>query len=187
MIQTRWVILLLSATLWGQNAEEAEWVKIRALKSVYEDAVSSNQIEKLRPYVSGNFHGVLLTGAEARSFDDLVKRNQEIHDLIGAGGTYRVKVNYEPGTMFGNLAVANGTAEETVVTGSGKRFEFVSRWLANLIKEDGAWKLYRIQSTLDPVDNVFVHETVKSTRLFFGGGGLVIGALLGFVIRGLRR
>jgi len=83
MVQTRWVVFLLAAAVWAQNAEtarpdEAEWVKIRALKSVYEDAVSSNQIEKLRPYVAGNFHGVLVTGAEARSFDDLVKRNQEI-------------------------------------------------------------------------------------------------------------
>jgi hypothetical protein len=194
MIQSRWLVFLLGAAACAQNAptarsaeEEAEWVKIRALKSVYEEAVGSNQVEKLRPYVTGNFHAVLVTGAEARSFDDLVKRNQEIHDLIGAGGTYQVKVNYEPGTMFGNLAVANGTAEESVVTGSGKRFEFVSRWLVNLLKEDGAWKLYRLQSTLDPVDNVFVHDTVKYTRLLFGGGGLVMGVLLGFVLRGLRR
>src|SRR5437016_4775383 len=53
--------------------------------------------------------------------------------------------------------------------------------MANLIKEDGAWKLYRFQSTLDPVDNVFVHDTVKYTRLIFGGGGVAIGALLGLV------
>jgi hypothetical protein len=199
MKKSRWAIFLLSAAAWAQNGvpaaspapispeEEAEWVKIRALKSVYEDAVSSNQIEKLKPYVAGNFHGVLVTGAEARSFDDLVKRNQEIHALIGEGGSYHVKVNYEPGTMFGHLAVANGTAEESVVTSSGKRFEFVSHWLVNLIKEDGAWKLYRIQSMLDPVDNVFVHDTVKYTRLFFGGGGLLIGAILGFAVRGFRR
>jgi len=192
MMQSRWVALLLCSAAWAQEtarppAEEAEWVKIRALKTVYEDAVSSNQIEKLRPYLAANFHATIVTGAEARSFDDLLKRNQEIHDLIGPGGSYQVKVSYEPGTMFGNVAVANGTAQETVVTGSGKRFDFVSKWLVNLVKEDGTWKLYRLQSTLDPVDNVFVHDTVKYTRLFFGGGGLAIGVLLGFVLRGFRR
>jgi hypothetical protein len=167
--------------------EEAEWLKIRELKSIYEDAVSSNQIEKLRPYVAGDFHGILITGAEARSFDDLAERNREIRALIGRGGTYHVKLSYEPGTMFGNVAIASGTAEETVVTGFGKRFEFVSRWMATVIKEDGDWKLYRFQSTLDPVDNVFVHDTVKYTGLLFGGSGLAIGVLLGFALRGLRR
>jgi hypothetical protein len=167
--------------------EEAEWVKIRALKSVYEDAVSNNQIEKLRPYVATDFHGVLVTGAEARSFDELLKRNQEIRDLIGTGGSYQVKLKYDPGTMFGNIAVANGTTEEVVVTGSGKRFAYSAPWLVNLIKENGVWKLYRFQSTIDPVDNVFVHDTLKYTGLWFGGGGLLIGALLGFLLRGFLR
>jgi hypothetical protein len=67
-----WILCLLSAAAWaqtpalpGSSDDEAEWVKIRALKSVYEDAVSSNQIEKLKPYIAGNFHAVLVTGAEA--------------------------------------------------------------------------------------------------------------------------
>jgi hypothetical protein len=167
--------------------EEAEWMKIRELKSVYEHAVSSNQIEKLRPHIARNFHGILVTGAEARSFDDLIERNREIHDLIGDGGSYGVTLNYEPGSMFGNVAIASGTSEETVVTGAGKRFEFVSLWMANLIKEDGAWKLYRFQSTLNPVENVFVKDTLKYTGLIFGGGGLALGVLLGFALRGFRR
>jgi hypothetical protein len=166
--------------------EEAEWAKIRELKALYEEAVSGNQVEKLRPYVASNFHGVLVNGREARSFDELLKRNQEIRELIGAGGSYTVKIKYEPGSMFGNAAMAHGTAAESVVTGSGKRFDFVSSWLAALVKEDGRWKLYRIQATLDPVDNVFVHDTVRYTRILFGGGALLVGAALGFALRGLR-
>ena len=187
MNQLKWAVVLLAGLACAQAQEEAEWVKIRELKAIYQDAVSSNQIEKLRPYVASNFHGVLVTGGEARSFDDLVKRNQEIRALIGAGGSYRVTVNHEPGTMFGNIAVANGTADEEIVTSGGKTFKFTSRWLADLIKEDGTWKLYRFAATLDPVDNVFVHDAVKHTRLFFGGGGLLIGAALGFLLRRSRR
>jgi hypothetical protein len=190
--RTAVLLLCLAAAALGQSAaaaadEEAEWAKIRELKALYEEAVSANQVEKLRPFVAKDFRGILLNGSEARSFDDLVKRNQEIWDLIGAGGSYKVKVNHEPGVMFGNLAVAQGNSEDVVVTGLGKRFEFQSTWLVNLVKEDGVWKLYRIQATMDPVSNVFVQDTVKYTRLAFGGGGLLLGAALGFFIRGRRR
>jgi len=169
-------------------AEEAEWVKIRNIKAIYEEAVNTNQLEKLKPYIAKNFHGVMVNGREARSYDDLVKIVADVRALIGAGGSYHTKLNYEPGTMFGDLAVANGTTEETIVTGSGKRFEPTSTWLVNLIKEEGDWKLYRVQATMDPVNNVFVRDTVKYTSIFFGGGGVLAGALIGaLAIRVFRR
>lgn len=168
--------------------EEAEWVKIRNIKTIYEDAVNSGQVDKLRPYIASDFRGVMVNGREARSYDDLVKIFADVKTLIGAGGTYNVKVVYDPGTMFGNLAVATGASTESIVTGAGKRFEPVSRWLVNLVKENGEWKLYRVQATMDPVDNVFVQEKVKYTRIFAGGGGLLAGALLGaLAIRALRK
>jgi len=168
-------------------AEEAEWVKIRNIKAIYEDAVNSNQLERLQPYIAKNFHGVMVNGREARSYDDLVKIVADLRALIGAGGSYHVKISYEPGTMFGNMAVANGAAEESIVTGSGKRFEPTSTWLVNLIKEDGDWKLYRVRATMDPVNNVFVRDTVKYTGIFFGGDGVLVGALIGaLAIRVLR-
>ena len=90
--------------------------------------------------------------------------------------------------MFGNLAVSNGTNEETIVTGSGKRFEPTSTWLVNVIKEDGEWKLYRVQATMDPINNVFVRETVKYTKMLYAGGGILAGALIGaLAIRAFRR
>src|SRR5947208_11523187 len=169
-------------------AEEAEWVKIRNIKAIYEEAVNTNQLEKLKPYIAKNFHGVMVNGREARSYDGLVKIVADLRALIGAGGSYHVKISYEPGTMFGDLAVANGAAEETIVTGSGKRFEPASTWLVNLIKENGEWKLYRVQATMDPVSNVFVLDTVNYTRIFFGGGGILAGALLAAVaMRAFRR
>jgi len=179
---------LMMAQLTITPEEEAEWVKIRSIKAIYEDAVNSGQIEKLRPYIAKDFHGVMVNGREARSYDDLVKIFVDAKALIGAGGTYQAKITYDPGTMFGNLAVATGTTVESIVTGSGKRFEPTSRWLVNLVKEDGQWKLYRVQATMDPVDNVFVQEKVKYTRMFAGGGGLLLGAILGAVaIRAIRR
>lgn len=179
---------LAQAPAAASAAEEAEWVKIRNIKAIYEDAVNTNQLDKLKPYIAKNFHGVMVNGREARSYDDLVKIVADVRALIGPGGTYQVKVTYEPGTMFGNLAVANGATEEHIVTGSGKRFDPTSTWLVNLIKEDGEWKLYRMQATMDPVNNVFVRDTVKYTGIFYGGGGVLAGFIIGaLAIRVFRR
>ena len=41
---------------------------------------------------------------------------------------------------------------------------------------------------MDPVNNVFVRDTVKYTGIFFGGGGVLVGALIGaLAIRVFRR
>ncbi|MEO7651105.1 MAG: nuclear transport factor 2 family protein [Bryobacteraceae bacterium] len=191
----KWIItILLTATCsaGAQQAETAdpmdsEWAKIRQLESVYEEAVTKNDVEKLRPIVAKGFHGVLVNGREVNGFDDLVTANQEIRQLIGAGGVYRIKISHKPGTMIGDVAIAHGTADEMVKTGGGKEFSFQSFWTVNLIKEDGQWKLFRIQATLDPVNNVFVKDTLKFVQIAFGAGGIVLGVLAGFVLRGLRR
>jgi len=194
MIRSSIMLLMLAPLLFAQDGsaqrskedEEKEWVKIRQIKALYEEAVAANQVEKLRPYVAKNFHGVLVNGREVRSFEELLQGNREIRELIGEGGSYKVTLKYAPGSMFGDVALAYGTSDEVVVTGIGKRFEFTSTWLVNLIKEDGDWKLYRVQAAMDPVDNVFVHDTVKYTRIFFGVGGLLGGVLLGYAFRARR-
>ena len=182
-------MLLLTMAALGQRpaGEEAEWVKIRALQAIYEQAVSSNQIEHLRPYVAKGFHGVLVNGRSVEGFDDLVVAAGEIRKLIGTGGSYRVKTTYAPGSMFGDLATAHGTAQETVVTSGGKTYEFQSTWLVELTKEDGAWKMYRMQATLDPVNNPFVADTVRTASMIFGGCGIALGALAGYLLRGRRK
>ncbi|MGH9723184.1 MAG: YybH family protein [Bryobacteraceae bacterium] len=179
---------LFGAVLLGQQVspeEEKEWVEVRKIKTLYEQAVSNNQIDKLQPYLAKNFRGVVLTGEEVKSFDDLKAVNLKIRQLIGSGGTYSVKVNYAPGVMFGNVAVAHGNTEDTVVTGGGKRFEFQTLWTVDLVKEPDGWKLFRIHSSIDPVNNVFVQDTVYYSKIFYGGGGALLGLIVGVVIRGM--
>ena len=187
MVGAIWYLGAQSAPIDRGAVEAAEWMKIREIKAIYEQAVSANQIDKLRPFIASNFHGILVNGQQARSFEELAQRNREIRNLIGSGGSYKVKVNYEPGHMFGGYATAFGTTEETVVTAGGKSFAFSSSWLVNLIKEGDQWKLHRIQASLDPVDNVFVKDAVKYTGMMFGGGGLILGAILGFLARSFRK
>lgn len=186
------IVTLVCASLCAQEAtrvdpnaakEEAEWVQIREIKTIYEQAMSQGEIDRLRPYLAKGFRGVVLTAEEVKSFDEVKAFYDRIRRMIGAGGSYQVKVNYAPGVMFGNLAVAHGDTEDRVVTSGGKQFSFRTLWTVNLVKEQDGWKLYRIQASLDPLDNVFVRETVRYAKLLFGAGGF----LAGLVVTGVGR
>lgn len=181
--------LLLVSSVGAQHSpeHEAEWAKVRPLKALYEEVVTSGDVEKLRPFCAKDFRGVLLTGRAFNGFDDFVAATKEIKALIGEGGSYKTELNYTPGSMFDDTAIVQGTAMEHVVTGAGKRFDFESRWIANLVREDGAWKLFRIQSTMDPADNVFTRAGVQTTAIAVGAGAGLLGMILGYAASALRK
>ena len=85
--------------------------------------------------------------------------------------------------LFGDVAVSRGTTEEVVRLANGKELDFSAFWTAVCHKEDGTWKVFRMQATLNPVDNVFVTLQLKKAKLIYGIGGLIAGALLILVIR----
>src|SRR2546430_8136229 len=48
------------------------------IKAIYEDAVNSNQLEKLKPYIAKNFHGVMVNGREDRKSTRLNSSHSQI-------------------------------------------------------------------------------------------------------------
>ena len=56
-------------------------------------------------------------------------------------------------------------------------------WTTVCRRENGGWKIVRMQATMDPVENVFISTRLKMAKLAYGAGGVVIGALLVIVLR----
>ena len=168
--------------------DEAEHQAIRALRTVYEQAIRENRLELLKPYLHPEFTGVMLTGRPVASFDDLQQYWRDIRALIGEGGSYTTTVKPEWSTLFsGDVALARGTTDDVVVTAERKEFRFESLWTAVLQKHQGQWTIRRVQGSIDPVTNPFVREfarraVVRSAFLSALVGGLV-GALLMWFVR----
>lgn len=171
--------------------EEAEHEALREIRRIYEQAVDQNQIELLRPLLHPEFTGVMVTGRAVASIDEVRDYWRDIWTLIGEGGRYSSTVKPEWSTLFGDVAVARGTTEDVVVTGEGREFRFETFWTAVLQKDDGRWKLRRVQGSMDPVTNPFVREFMRRTALqggFVGGAiGLAVGFGAAFLIARRRR
>lgn len=173
---------LFSLPAFAQNpADDAEWEKIRAMKPVYEQAVVTGKLEDLLPLLSKDFSVTTLTAESLKGFEQFKAYRDKIWTMMGQGGTYQTSIAYKPGYLFGDVAVADGTTQDKVVTSSGRTFDFSSQWTAVFTKEGGAWKIFKIHASMDPLSNDFIKMDLKRSRLTYGLSGLVLGIILAII------
>jgi ketosteroid isomerase-like protein len=163
--------------------DNADRNALRLIRTNYMDAANSGDLSKFKNDLSPDATGVMVTGAPVTSYDDLVAYWKSIQDLIGPGGTYHVAVNTDKTDLFGDVAVSHGTTDETVHLANGTDFHFNSFWTAVCHKENGDWKVLRMQATLDPVHNVFVDYQIKKAELVYGVAGVAVGLAVSFLLR----
>jgi len=183
-------IIIIAATAvfccWNTVAhadEDADRTALRMIRTNYVEAVNSGDLSKIKNDLSKEVTGVMVTGKSVEGYDELVSYWKGIQDLIGTGGTYHVVVNVDKTDLFGDVSVSHGTTEEAVRLASGKELDFSAYWTAVCHKEDGTWKVFRMQATLNPIDNVFVSLQLKKTKLIYGIVGFIAGVLLILAMR----
>lgn len=159
--------------------------QLRELKTTYETAINSGNLTPLEKYFDPKSSGVTIDNQTFHSFAELKGIYDGFHTRF-PGVVYRVALTAEPSLLAGDLAVAQGTSEEYVKTSSGE-FTYTGTWTAVLRRTNDGWKLVRSQMTMDPFGNSIVRFFQQRLRLTFGIGGLVLGALVGFVLGRLTR
>src|SRR5688572_24968996 len=175
--------LLFTLGAFGQDADEAAHAALRQIKAAYEEAIRSDDLSKIQPYVAANASGVMLTGEEVKGLDGLREYWAKIKKLMGPKGRYEVTLNPNRSELFGDLALAHGSTEDVVRTDVGKVYRFSSLWTAVCRKENGQWKVIRMQGTMDPLTNPFVNTRVQLAKVVYGAGGIALGLALGLVLR----
>jgi ketosteroid isomerase-like protein len=179
-------VIFLGLNTVARADEDADRTALRMIRTNYMAAVNSGDLSQFKNDLSPQVTGVMVTGVPVTGYDDLVAYWQKVQALIGAGGTYHVTVNVDKTDLFGDVSVSHGTTEEAIRLASGKELDFSSFWTGICHKEDGVWKVIRMQATLDPIDNVFVSLQLKKTELTSGGIGFVAGALALLMIQLIR-
>ena len=163
------------------SGQEADHNALRKLRATYEDALNSNDLTRLKPALADGFSGVMISGEEIKSLEDLQAFWKRIWDKIGPGGSYHVKVITDQTDFFGDVGVSRGYNEEVLRTAAGKEYIIHPRWTAVTRRQNGEWKIFRVHGGLNPVDNVIVTEIVGRAKLLFGLSGLAAGLILGLL------
>lgn len=162
-------------------ASEQDKVALRKLAATYEQAIADRDLSALKPHLAEDFTAVMITADEVKGFNGIVDYWTRVEEFLGEGGTYQVKLDPDDTIFEGDLAIAKGSALEQV-TRSGSAMEFTSQWTAIARRDGDAWKLVRIQASIDPVDNPII-SSLQRMKLWTVGvvsvlGGVLIGRLI---------
>ena len=188
--RTVWRALLAFATLLivstvVQADEEADHNALRKLRATYEDALNNNDMTKLKPALADGFSGVMISGDEIKSFEDLQAFWKRVWEMIGAGGSYHVNVVTDQTDFFGDVGVSRGYNEEVFHTAAGKEYVVRPKWTAVTRRQNGEWKIFRVHAALNPIDNVAITEKVYRAGQIFGFSGVAAGLILGLLVGAL--
>ena len=153
------------------DEQEAEHDALRAFKMLFEEAVNTNQLDLLEPYLHDPFSVVTYTDREFSDFDAFKQRWQQTRDEMLQGGAYTVELLPDRSEIYGDMAIAKGDSNNVLITGGGLEHRFTSKWTVVFRKVDGQWKILRVQSTLNPFDNSMIQNARAWAVDQVGGGG----------------
>lgn len=169
---------VLSSSVCAQD-EEAEHDALRKIRDVYQEAVNTNQLEMLRPYLAPGFSVVTFTDTEFDDFEKFKTQWQTTRKKMLKGGSYEVKLNPVRSVIMDDIALAKGNAENILIDGDGNEFNFTSHWTALLKKTDGEWKILRGHNSLQPFKNPVTEHAVKKILIKYSGLAFIAGLLIG--------
>ncbi|MBY0521966.1 MAG: nuclear transport factor 2 family protein [Gemmataceae bacterium] len=84
--------------------------------------------------------------------------------------------------LYGDTGVAYGSSKDQYVLTDGTEFVQNTRWSASVVKRGGKWKVASVHISTNMFDNPILDMAVKKTMWMAGGGGVVIGFLVGFLL-----
>lgn len=178
-MKTLALLLLLALPL---SAQEEDKQALRDLKAVYEKAIATKDLDLIKPHLASDFSAVMITADEVKDYDGIKAYWKKVEEFIGKDGTYTVSIVPDDTLFEGNIAIAKGIAKEKVVR-KGKNIEILTKWTAIARKEEGNWKLVRIQATIDPVKNPIVTALGKARLWITGTVAAIAGLLIGLLWR----
>ena len=187
-------VMLLGRPLLAQNASQAaDHEALRKLKTDVITAINTRNVQSMDTLLHKPFMSTLIT---QDSFTD-IERLKAYFDGLFTRPVLRInKITMEaepdePAQIYtGTFAVARGGTKEVYELGDGRTYTIPGRWTATTIKDNGQWKVLAVHTGVNFIDNPVMTAVEKST-LYFGAGGVALGAvigfLLGFFIRRKRR
>ncbi len=159
---------------------------LRAMLRTGAEALNTRNVDALAPILYKEFS---ITTVDQKLFTDLPSFKMYFNDLFEGPGAPVKKIVFKPkadaNTVFidEKTGVCHGISEDTYTFTKGGTRVMKSRWSAAVYKDDDGWKLLSLHMSANILDNPLL-TAAKKLLYQVGAGALIIGLLLGFVLKG---
>ncbi len=183
--------LLVTATTRAQN-RDADHEELRALLRIATEAMNAKSFDTLDALFHSKFS---VTTVDQKLFTNFADFKAYYEGLLNGPNAPVKSIVFNPEadalTEFvgDNIGLSHGISRDTFTFADGDVRTMESRWTATLIKEGSRWKILNLHIGTNLLDNP-VTEAAKSyvykVGIGAGLGGLVLGFLLAWLLRGKR-
>ena len=181
------VALMLSSPTWAEevDAHAKDRQQLRALLEESTRGINEQNIELLAKHVDETAIVTWLNNEVSHGpqgvRDYFARMVGDGKDAVLSRYTTQTKLG-EPARFYGNdLAVANGTMEDTFMPHARGVFNFHSNWTVTLAKKTGEWKIVSLNFSTNTFNNALIDE-LKQRILMAGAIGLVLGLVLALLL-----
>jgi hypothetical protein len=158
---------------------------LRAMLKTVTEGLNSRNLDAVGPVLSERFS---ITTVDQKIFTRFSDFKSYFNGLFGGDKPILKSIAFHPDadelTVFldQNTGISYGSSQDTYNFTDGDVRVMKTRWSATVFKDKGVWKLASLHMGANIFDNP-VLEALKKKLCWFAGGALLIGLILGFLIR----
>jgi ketosteroid isomerase-like protein len=187
------LIALSLASIAQAEDREADHNELRAMLRTVTDAMNAGDFDALRSLF---YDTMSITTVDQKLFTNLDDFKAYYEGLLKGGEAQLKSVVFRPEadalTEFvgDHVGLSHGTSTDTYTFADGDVRTMTSRWTATVYKDNGKWKILNLHVGTNLLDNpvtVTLKGYVKKVALGVAVGGLIVGFLIAWLLRGRRR
>jgi ketosteroid isomerase-like protein len=186
------ILLLFISPLPLLAAEEPDHdihVELRAILTTLQDSINKGDYDAMLPVISKDVRATTITQETMSSPQEV---SAYFKKWFGPGGYLKkleMKLDADALTELSadkTWGLVRGSGVENYTLADGRFYPMKTRWTAVVAKEgDGKWRLRAIHIGTNFLDNPILDEAASAAKKYTAmgiGGGLVVGAVLGFLL-----
>lgn len=182
-------LLLTLPALAAEEPDHAIHQELRGILQNVQTAVNSGNYDAMLPVLSKDIRATTIT---QETMSGPAEVSAYFKKWFGPGGflkkldmtfTADALTELSPDKTWG---VVRGSGMERYTLSDGRRYDMPTRWTATVVKEaDGKWRLRTIHFGTNFLDNPILDDAKRAVVKYAaiaGGVGILLGALLGFLL-----